>query len=144
MLDRVKQKLVDWKTNLLSLAGRAILVKHESSTISNYVMQSAYLLNKITEGIDQVNRNFLWESTDSVKKMHWVGWGKVTKPKEEGGLGIQSARGRNLALLAKLNWSFKTKGEFLWAKVLKGNIVAHGDWVLEIRTNFPILGSEQQ
>ena len=35
--------------------------------------------------------------------MHWVGWDKITRPKVEGELGIQSARGRNLALLAKLN-----------------------------------------
>ena len=52
--------------------------------------------------------------------MHWVGWSKVTKPKEDGGLGIQFAKGRNLALLAKLNWRFQTEGESLWAKVLKG------------------------
>lgn len=33
-----------------------------------------------------------------------VGWKKITKPKEEGGLGLQSAKEKNLALLAKLNW----------------------------------------
>ena len=119
VLERVKQKLAGWKANLLSLAGKSILVKHVSSTIPNYVMQSAHLPNKIIEGIDQVNRNFLWGSTDSVKKMYWVGWGKVTNSKEDGGLGIQSAKGRNLTLLTKLNWRFQTEGESLWAKVLK-------------------------
>jgi len=84
VLERIKQKLAGWKANLLSLAGRFVLVRHVSSTIPNYVMQCAHLPNKITEGIDQVNRNFLWGSTDSVKKMHWVGWEKVTKPKDEG------------------------------------------------------------
>ncbi|KAK9988172.1 hypothetical protein SO802_028411 [Lithocarpus litseifolius] len=120
VLERVKQKLAGWKANLLSLAGRSILVKHVSSTIPNYVMQSAHLPSKIIEGIDRVNRNFLWGSSDSGKKMHWVGWSKVTKPKEEKGLGLQSAKGRNLALLAKLNWRLQTEGESLWAKVLKG------------------------
>ena len=51
--------------------------------------------------------------------MHWVNWKEVTKPKEAGGLGLQSARGRNTALLAKLNWRFHTKNNVLWAKVLK-------------------------
>ncbi|KAL0012167.1 hypothetical protein SO802_007275 [Lithocarpus litseifolius] len=120
VLERVKQKLAGWKVNLLSLVGRLILVKHVSSTIPNYVMQSAYLSSKIIEGIDRVNRNFLWGSPDSVRKMHWVGWSKVTKPKEKGGLGLQSAKRRNLALLAKLNWRLQTEGESLWAKVLKG------------------------
>ena len=87
VLERVKQKLAGWKANLLSMVGRTVLVRHVSSTIPNYVMQSALLPNKIIEGIDRVNRNFLWGSTESVKKMHWVGWEKVTKPKDEGGVG---------------------------------------------------------
>ena len=33
-----------------------------------------------------------------------VSWNKVTKPKEEGGLGLQAAKPKNLSLLAKLNW----------------------------------------
>ena len=51
--------------------------------------------------------------------MHWVGWEKVTTLKDLGGLGLQSAKGRNTALLAKLNWRFHSKSNALWAKVLK-------------------------
>ena len=81
ILDRVKQKLSGWKANLLSLVGRAVLVKHVSSTIPNYVMQCNHLLGKIIDGIDRVNRNFLCGSLDTVRKMHWVGWDKVSQPK---------------------------------------------------------------
>ena len=59
VLERVKQKLAGWKANLLSLAGRSALMKHVSSTIPNYVMQCDHLPNKIIEGIDRVNTNFL-------------------------------------------------------------------------------------
>jgi len=41
------------------------------------------------------------------------------KPKMEGGLGIQSAKGRNQALLAKLNWRLCMENDALWAKVHK-------------------------
>ena len=51
--------------------------------------------------------------------MHWVNWEKVITPKELGGLGIQSAKGRNTALLAKLNWRFYSKSDEPWVKVLK-------------------------
>ena len=51
--------------------------------------------------------------------MHWVGWKKVTRPKDEGGLGLQIAKGRNTALLAKLNWRFHTEDNAPWAKVLR-------------------------
>ncbi|KAL4625853.1 hypothetical protein ACB092_05G055100 [Castanea dentata] len=51
--------------------------------------------------------------------MRWVNWGKVTRLKEVGGLGLQTAKGRNTALLAKLNWRLHTEGDALWARVLK-------------------------
>ena len=51
--------------------------------------------------------------------MHWVGWDKVTKPKVEGGLGIQTAKGRNMAYLSKLNWRFHEEKNALWSQVLR-------------------------
>ena len=119
ILDRVKGKLAGWKANLLSLVGRAVLVQSSTSTIPSYAMQCSYLTDRILQGVDRVNRNFLWGSIDTVKKMHCVGWHKVTKPKSEGGLGLQTAKGRNVALLAKLNWRLHTERESLWARVLR-------------------------
>lgn len=77
------------------------------------------LPEKLLENIDRVNRNSLWGSSDSSKKSHWVGWQKVMKPKMDGGLGLQSAKGKNLALLAKLNWRYHMEKHSIWVKVLK-------------------------
>ena len=103
ILDRVKQKLVGWKANLLSLAGRNVLIQASTAAIPSYVMQCNLLPRRILDGIDRVNHDFLWDTTESIRKIHWVRWHKVTKPKEEGGLGLQTARGRNIAMLAKCN-----------------------------------------
>ena len=119
VLDRVKCKLAGWKANLLSMAGRAVLIQASSSAIPAYIMQCNLLPGKVLDGIDRVNRNFLWGSTEEKGKMHWVGWKKVTRAKEEGGLGLQTAKGRNTALLAKLNWRFHTEDKAPWAKVLR-------------------------
>ena len=43
----------------------------------------------------------------------------MTRTKDEGGLGLQMAKGRNIALLAKLNWRLNTEKEAPWAKVLR-------------------------
>ena len=43
---------------------------------------------------------------------------KVIRPIEEGGLGIQAARAKNIALLAKLNWRLYQEKDALWAKVI--------------------------
>ena len=118
VLDRVKQKLAGWKANMLSLAGRAILVQASSAAIPSYVMQCDKLPGRILDGIDRVNRNFLWGTTETTKKIHWVGWQKVTRTKEEGRLGLQAAKCRNTALLAKLNWRLHTEREAQWAQVL--------------------------
>lgn len=50
--------------------------------------------------------------------MHLVGWNKIIKSKDEGGLGIQAAKAKNIALLAKLNWRMYHEREAFWAKVL--------------------------
>ncbi|XP_075670193.1 uncharacterized protein LOC142639955 [Castanea sativa] len=74
---------------------------------------------KVSDNIDRVNKNFLWGSFESSKKMHWIGREKVTKPKGEGGLGLQTTKERNISLLVKLNWRFQTEADSLWAKVIK-------------------------
>ena len=81
-------ELAGWKANLLSLVGRAVLIQVSTSTIPNYIMQCTALPKKLLDNIDRVNRNFLWGLTNEAKKVHWVGWHKVTKSKKEGGLGI--------------------------------------------------------
>ena len=96
-----------------------MLIQASSSAIPAYIMQCNLLPGKVLDGIDRVNRNFLWGSTEEKGKMHWVGWKKVTRAKEEGGLGLQTAKGRNTTLLAKLNWRFHTEDKAPWAKVLR-------------------------
>ena len=118
VLDKVKYKLSRWKASMLSLASRQVLIQAPSTTIPTYVMQCSYLPSRILDGIDRVNCNFLWGSSDSLKKIHWIGWQKVTKSKEERGLGLQAAKGRNLALLVKLNWRFHIEGDVPWVQVL--------------------------
>lgn len=119
VLDHVKQKLSAWKENLLFMAGRTVLIQSSSSMIPSYTMQCAYLLGKVLDSIDRVNRNFLCGSSDYDKKIHLVGWDKVTRPKKEGRLGLQSAKRRNTALVAKLNWCFHIEASAPWATVLR-------------------------
>lgn len=43
----------------------------------------------------------------------------VTRPKDERGLGLQTTKGRNTMLLAKLNWRIHNEDKAPWAKVLR-------------------------
>ena len=119
VLDKVSRKLAGWKANLLSFAGRRVLIQASTSAIPSYVMQTTYLPNRILDNLDRLNKNFLWGSSDVKRKMHWVGWGKITQPITKGGLGLQSAKGRNLAYLSKLNWRLHSEKDALWAQVMR-------------------------
>ncbi|KAK4566291.1 hypothetical protein RGQ29_002508 [Quercus rubra] len=85
----------------------------------SYVMQGCVLPSRVLNGLDRINRNFIRGSTEEEKRMHLVNWGKVTKPKAKGGLGLQEAKGRNLALVAKLCWRMESSNIAKWAEVLK-------------------------
>ena len=96
-------KLSGWKAKFLSFAGRAVLIKSVMSAIPNHIMQGVALPSHICDKLDKLNRDFLWGSMSEKRKLHLVGWSKIVRPKEDGGLGIPTAKAKNIALLAKLN-----------------------------------------
>jgi hypothetical protein len=53
------------------------------------------------------------------KRIHWVKWDKICKPKENGGLEIRDLRIFNIALLRKWWWRIRNEKESLWYKVLE-------------------------
>lgn len=118
VVERVSSKLAGWKAKFLFFAGRTVPVKSVMEAIPNYIMQGTALPIHLCEKLDQVNRNFLWGSTPEKKRLHLVGWSKIVKPKEEGGLGLQAAKAKNIALMAKLNWRLYQEKDSLWAKVI--------------------------
>ena len=85
------------------MAGRLTLTKAVLSAIPSYAMQGCYLPERrIHNNLDRISRNFLWGSIEEKRKIHLVGWNKVAKPKDRGGLGFHVAKERNLTLAAKL------------------------------------------
>ncbi|XP_030942085.1 uncharacterized protein LOC115967152 [Quercus lobata] len=115
---RVMSKLSRWKARFLSFTGRSVLVKSVMSSIPNYVMQATALTAHLCEKLDKINSDFLWGSTSEKRRLHLVGWSKIIRPKEEGWLGIQVTRAKNLALLAKLNWRMNQEKDSLWVQVI--------------------------
>ena len=64
-------------------------------------------------------RDFLWNSNDNGKGLHWVSWNEVCCPKHEGGLGIRPLRVKNDALKTKWLWSFAKEDDAMWKNVIK-------------------------
>ena len=119
VIERVQNKLQGWKSKLLSKAGRVVLSQAVISATPAYVMQGCILPQRVLSSIDKINRNFVWGSTNEVKRMHMVSWKKITKPKARGGLGVHDAKGRNVSLAAKLCWRMDQSTNAKWAEVLR-------------------------
>lgn len=87
VIDKVDQRLSNWKAKTLSLAGRLTLCKLVVQALPTYVMQSAWVPRSVCDVIDKRCRDFLWGDTVTVRHMHLVNWGKVCKPKAWGAWG---------------------------------------------------------
>ena len=118
VVERVQAKLNGWKSKCLSPAGRLVLIKAAVTAIPKYNMQCHKLPAKVCEEVNKLVRNFLWGSMVDKKKMHLVGWHKVTNPTNMGRLGIFDMQARNTALLAKLCWRIASSLEMPWAQML--------------------------
>lgn len=53
ILDKVNQRLSNWKTNCLSMAGRVTLARSVIQAMPSYVMQSAFLPRALYDEIDK-------------------------------------------------------------------------------------------
>ncbi|OIS95811.1 putative ribonuclease h protein, partial [Nicotiana attenuata] len=141
IIENMQRKLSSWKANFLNTTGRTTLVSSTLNAIPGHAMHYTLLPNKILKQIDRMQRNFISGSTSESKKIHYISWNNITRPKEEGGLGITTAKNKNLTSLTNLAWKLLTNtnaplsrtliqkyatntpqkyNSFVWKSILKG------------------------
>ncbi|OVA16860.1 hypothetical protein BVC80_1231g1 [Macleaya cordata] len=82
-------------------------------------------------------RNFLWGSSTRKRKICWVGWNKICKPKWSGGLGIRNLLKTNSALLSKWVWRYGKENDSLWRRVIEAKYGGARGNILPTETNIP-------
>ncbi|XP_018460851.1 uncharacterized protein LOC108831839 [Raphanus sativus] len=120
-LGKIRQRAVSWSTKRLSKAGKLTMLKSILSAIPTYAMSCFQLPVNLCKRIQSVLTRFWWDDAEGNKKMCWVAWDQLTKPKDLGGLGLRDIQRFNQALLAKLAWRILTVPESLFARILTGN-----------------------
>ncbi|KAL9658893.1 hypothetical protein QQ045_015579 [Rhodiola kirilowii] len=118
ILGRFKQKLASWRSANLSMAGRVVLIKSALCSLPLYYASIYKIPISVAHELEKIQKQFLWGGSDSRKKVHYVKWATVLKPKQYGGLGISGMVETNLALLTKW-WGRLVSGKGgLWRRMI--------------------------
>ncbi|CAH1447584.1 unnamed protein product [Lactuca virosa] len=70
----------------------------------------------ITNDIEKIMRNFLWNSGENRKGVAKVAWNEICKPKIYGGLGLKNLKDWNIALLSDRIWKILSGHNSLWVR----------------------------
>ena len=103
----------------MSPAGREILIKAVAQATPTYTMNCFKIPDSLCSELNSLVCNFWWGQRDKEKKLAWIAWEKMCKPKADGGMGFKDLKAFNLALLAKQGWRLMQNPDSLTHRVLK-------------------------
>ena len=117
IIDKIDRRLAGWHGILLSIAGRAILVRAVLRALPIYAMTSLLLPMGVVAEIDKRCRAFFWAGQDKVSGGQCkVAWDFVCAPFTRGGLGFSSLQHLSSCLrlshLTKLHSRSTARGVF--------------------------------
>lgn len=96
------------------MVGRVCLIKYVLSALPSYYMSFYKMPRCVNNKHLKIQRNFLWGWGSEARKIAWVKWENICKPKEIGGLGIRDTWNFNIALLPKWKWRLGMEDDGLW------------------------------
>ncbi|GLT61404.1 hypothetical protein SLA2020_341140 [Shorea laevis] len=119
VVNKVQDKLSHWKKNLLSQAGREILIKAVAMAIPTFTMSCFLFPAGVCRDINRLIKEFWWGQQNDERKICWVSWNRLSRSKHAGGMGCKDLYCFNLAMLARQAWRLLQNPNALWVRVLK-------------------------
>ncbi|KAI0520604.1 hypothetical protein KFK09_008080 [Dendrobium nobile] len=90
-IDSIDKKLLGWKANLLSLAGRLQFLKFTMINSIAYWIRGGIMPKTVLKHFKKISSRFLFFGDIGMsKKIHMVAWDRVFLPTHLGGLGLHS------------------------------------------------------
>ena len=117
--ERVWRKLQHWEAKLLSQVGREVLIKAIVQAIPTYTMRCFKLPLSLCNEIESLIRRFWWGQHGDCRKVHWVRWEILCKPKFKGGMGFKDLSFFNDSLSSKQAWRLLYNKDSLFYRVFK-------------------------
>ncbi|GJW47654.1 hypothetical protein Tco_0079300 [Tanacetum coccineum] len=116
LIDKVQNRVNDWKNKFLSFAGRLQLIQSVLGSLNVFWASVFALPSRVLLDIEQIMRGFLWCQGGLSRGKAKVAWEVVCLPKKEGGLGIRRLDHFNKALMVSHIWKLLSLKESLWVK----------------------------
>ena len=113
----------------MSHAAKEVLVKSVLQALPTYCMAMFKMTQGFCEKYEKLIRDFWWGDENGHRKVHWMAWDRMTKPKRGGGIGFKDMKLFNQAPLAKQAWRLIQRPDSLCARVLKSKYYPNGNLV---------------
>ena len=136
--ERLKEKVNSWHGNLLSIAGKEVLIKSVLQAIPTYTMSVFQLPITLCRDLNALVAKFWWGKNGG-RGIHWKKWKFLCKRKEEGGLGFRDFYLFNQAMLGKQAWRLVENPTSLVAKVLGARYYPYSNFIDADLGNYPSL-----
>src|SRR6266542_4448000 len=86
--ERFQKRLSCWKSKLLSVGGRLVLINSVLSSLPMFMLSFFEIPRVVLKRLDFYRSRFFWQSKKYKKKYRLAKWSVVCTPKDQGGLGI--------------------------------------------------------
>ena len=120
MVDNIRQRSQSWTIRFLSGAGKHVMLQSVLTSLPTYSMSTFKIPSSLCRRIQSILTTFWWDSSPDKRKIAWVAWSVMVRPKCLGGLGFKNIEDYNDSLLGKLSWRLQSNPNSLLAQVLKG------------------------
>ena len=103
-IEKIKKKVNGWKANLLSKAGRLVMIKFVINSLLLYFLGLFKMPSQVTKNIISLHSRFFWSKKNGGKGIPLVKLSQIQLPKELGGLGLGDLGVKNTTKLFKWWW----------------------------------------
>ncbi|KAJ4799714.1 RNA-directed DNA polymerase (reverse transcriptase)-related family protein [Rhynchospora pubera] len=120
LLERLKAKLTGWRSDMLSHAGRLVLIKSVLLSIPLFFMSVEIIPKGLIKQMESLIAKFFWGKTDKNRYLSLVAWARICQPTDKGGLGVRQLQSFGDALFLKLVWEMMSGSNKIWVQICSG------------------------
>ncbi|GMJ03511.1 hypothetical protein HRI_004020300 [Hibiscus trionum] len=80
VIEKFESKFAGWKSKLLSLGGRIVLIKVVLTNLPVFYMFLFHMPTAVSSKLNKMVAKFLWDGLEK-RKIHWLSWETLCKPK---------------------------------------------------------------